>query len=146
MSPRAWRVSSDAWWVGTRRPRAGPAACRSSAPLQTLAVHAAASEILPIHPVIAGHQEHVQAAGGRRGCARAGPVCPCCSGRGTSRGSFGAVLPITGRRVVPHAHPLTSSWVNEHLARGHGAAAGVGALPVPAVPVQAEDGNNDSED
>src|ERR1035438_4123341 len=60
MSPRAWRVSSDAWWVGTRRPRAGPAACRSSTPLQTLAVHAAASEILPIHPVIAGHQEHVQ--------------------------------------------------------------------------------------
>jgi hypothetical protein len=30
---------------------------------------------------------------------------------------LGAVLPVAGRRVVPHAHPLTSSWVIEHLAR-----------------------------
>src|ERR1017187_10100462 len=42
----------------------------------------------------------------------------------TGRSSLGAVLPIAGRRVVPHAHTLTSGWVNEHLARGLGAAAG----------------------
>jgi hypothetical protein len=41
----------------------------------------------------------------------------------TGRDSLGAVFPIAGRRVVPHAHPLTSSWVNEHLARGLGATA-----------------------
>jgi hypothetical protein len=41
MSPRACRVSSNAWWVATLRPRAGPASCRSSAPVQTLVVQAA---------------------------------------------------------------------------------------------------------
>ena len=37
-SPRACRVSSNAWWVATRRPRAGPASCSSRAPVQTLVV------------------------------------------------------------------------------------------------------------
>ena len=54
ISPRACRVSSNAWWVATLRPRAGPASCSSSAPVQTLVVQAAEEEILRIQPVIAG--------------------------------------------------------------------------------------------
>src|SRR5258708_40123296 len=63
----------------------------------------------------------------------------------TGGGSLGAVLPMAGRRVAPDAPPLTSSWVNEHLPRGLGADTGAGALPLPALPVPAEDGNNDSD-
>jgi hypothetical protein len=47
-SPRACRLSSNAWWVATRRPRATPASCRSSAPVQTLVTQVTVADIWAI--------------------------------------------------------------------------------------------------
>src|SRR5690348_5027293 len=46
--PRASRVSSDAWWVATRRPHATPASWRSSAPVHTLVIHVARADAAAI--------------------------------------------------------------------------------------------------
>jgi hypothetical protein len=53
MSPRACRASSKPWCVATRRPRAGPASCSSSAPVHTLVVQVTVADVLAIQSMTA---------------------------------------------------------------------------------------------